>query len=239
MLIFTFRLQILCKYCGSQGVHVKCGDLPLVEDVKFKCQFCQGVVKKMPPRAKHHFRKIKSQKKKNSDIHKFLGIKSFNVSSDCRIVFVDSAPVTASVSVCANYKVPNPVQLRVKVEDKTEEIPPVLRANSPLKQNVEQNNDALSEIDQIPVLKANYLVKQANSPLRNIANLMPNSAKKIKSPHSSTKWPKFPEAPSPKKQKVATKKLCFDNGENVLKCENLKQKSILSYFGNGPSSTKS
>ena len=55
--------QIICKYCGSAGLHVKCGNLPLKDDTTWKCSFCTEIIKKMPPRAKHNFRKIHLMKK--------------------------------------------------------------------------------------------------------------------------------------------------------------------------------
>ena len=62
----SYFFQILCKYCGSQGIHVKCGDLPLIDTVKWKCSFCTDVVQKLPPKTKHHLKKIKKAKKGKS-----------------------------------------------------------------------------------------------------------------------------------------------------------------------------
>ena len=56
-------MQILCWLCGAQGIHVKCGDLPLTTDtVKWKCKECLDTIKKMPKRTKHNFHKVQRRK---------------------------------------------------------------------------------------------------------------------------------------------------------------------------------
>ena len=55
--------------CGAQGIHVKCGDLPLSTDVvKWKCKDCIETIKKMPKRTKHNFQKVQRSKKSTSKI---------------------------------------------------------------------------------------------------------------------------------------------------------------------------
>ena len=93
---------------------MKCGDLPLTEDVKWKCSFCTDVVQKIPPKAKHHLTKIKKMKKGKSSQRslnaKILSSTSFKLEA-LDVCLMKSQTVTASVKLCPNYEVPLPVNL--------------------------------------------------------------------------------------------------------------------------------
>ena len=66
-LIIVILFQILCWCCGAQGIHVKCGDLPLSKDmVKWKCKECLETIKKMPKRTIHKFRRIQNRRSRKS-----------------------------------------------------------------------------------------------------------------------------------------------------------------------------
>ena len=133
--IYIF-FQIICKYCGSAGLHVKCGNLPLKDDTTWKCSFCTEIIKKMPPRAKHNFRKIHLMKKSSQcKVLAHLLTKShisisasasshikpevsysteqINLSSN-----LSSSLLSASVKVCPKFEIPEPVKLGARSEEK-------------------------------------------------------------------------------------------------------------------------
>ena len=103
--------QILCKYCGAQGIHVKCGNLPLDDKVTWRCHFCKDVVKKLPPRAKHSFKKIQSKKcLKKVQLKKVLQNSTFSVKNGK--IQLDSKMLNSlSVNICPNYEIPKAVKL--------------------------------------------------------------------------------------------------------------------------------
>ena len=89
---------------------MKCGNLPLDDKVTWRCRFCKDVVKKLPPRAKHSFKKIQTKKcLKRVQLKKVLQNSEFSVKNG-KIQF-DSKIFSASVNICPNYEIPNAVKL--------------------------------------------------------------------------------------------------------------------------------
>ena len=84
------------------------------DNVKWRCQFCKNVVQKLPPRAKHSFKKVqvkKSGKKSaNANMKQILTKFTFNVKSS-KIQAASKGLNAISVDVCPNFEVPYPVQV--------------------------------------------------------------------------------------------------------------------------------
>lgn len=148
----------MCKYCGSQGIHVKCGDLPLTEDVKWKCSFCTDVVKKIPPKAKHHLTKIKKMKKGKSSQRnlnaKILSKTTFSLEA-LDVCLMKSQTLTASVKLCPNYEVPLPVNLgRLK---------PTVQAPEEIVNKAVERVAKLENVNLSPMLKLSPVKKNTPS----------------------------------------------------------------------------
>lgn len=100
---------------------MRCGNLPLTDDVKWKCSFCSDVVKNMPPRAKHNFVRVKQKKSSRKVVmQKLLERTTFKVSGN-RIT-LSSSQVHASVQICPNFEVPKPVKLFKCVKESSKEL---------------------------------------------------------------------------------------------------------------------
>ena len=51
--------QILCRYCGAQGIHLQCGNLPgNVEHPKWTCASCKKVLSALPPTYINHYSRV-------------------------------------------------------------------------------------------------------------------------------------------------------------------------------------
>jgi len=87
---------ILCWYCGAQGTHVRCSDLPLQNEtefklnpIKWKCQFCAETLKKMPKKRIHQFRPITLNKKssKKAALSELLNRTTIKLGTGSQISF--------------------------------------------------------------------------------------------------------------------------------------------------------
>jgi len=126
---YTIWEIILCWCCGAQGIHVKCGDLPLSKDmVKWKCNSCLETIRKMPKRTIHRFKKIDNSRskkplhKQNRQILKdILDNTTINLvnsnagtsegTSDKAEFNLNDLDVSARIDLCPKYDIPLPVKL--------------------------------------------------------------------------------------------------------------------------------
>ena len=191
----------MCKYCGSQGIHVKCGDLPLTEDVKWKCSFCTDVVKKIPPKAKHHLTKIKKMKKGKSSQRslnaKILSKTTFSLKAS-DVCLMKSQTVTASVKLCPNYEVPLPVNLgRLK--------PPTVQSPEEIVNKVVERVAKLENVNLSPMLKLSPVKK--NTPSKYYGLNREDRAMTPTSPYNLTPTKQTPIKNYSISSKVSPKKL--------------------------------
>ena len=190
----------MCKYCGSQGIHVKCGDLPLTEDVKWKCSFCTDVVKKIPPKAKHHLTKIKKMKKGKSSQRslnaKILSRTSFRLEA-LDVCLMKSQTVTASVKLCPNYEVPLPINLgRLK---------PTVQAPEEIVKKAVERVAKLENVNLSPMLKLSPVKK--NTPSKYYGLNREDRAMTPTSPYNLTPTKQTPVKNYSISSKVSPKKL--------------------------------
>lgn len=104
-------------------MHVQCGNLPLKDDVTWKCPPCHEMIIKMPPRAKHNFRKIQQMKKSSQRnvLAKLLTKSRITISSDLgEQINLSSSSLSARVKVCPKFEIPKPVKLGPRPEEEEE-----------------------------------------------------------------------------------------------------------------------
>ena len=190
----------MCKYCGSQGIHVKCGDLPLTEDVKWKCSFCTDVVKKIPPKAKHHLTKIKKMKKGKSSQRnlnaKILSKTTFSLEA-LDVCLMKSQTVTASVKLCPNYEVPLPVNLG--------SLKPTVQASEEIVMKAVERVAKLENVNLSPMLKLSPVKK--NTPSKYYGLNREDRAMTPTSPYNLTPTKQTPNKNYSISSKVSPKKL--------------------------------
>lgn len=114
---FLAFFKILCRYCGAQGIHVECGGLELRDDVTWKCPGCVDVVKRLPPKTRHRFRKMNRKKSSKKKLVANL-LKSTVIrvgptdNGESTLTFnIRSKKLTASIDRVNKFDVPKPVQL--------------------------------------------------------------------------------------------------------------------------------
>lgn len=71
--------QVLCRFCGAQGIHVACGGLQSVENPKWSCQMCKGVLSGLPPTFKNVYHRAQQPRKQLTRTGKFLASLSFDL----------------------------------------------------------------------------------------------------------------------------------------------------------------
>lgn len=115
------------------------------EEVKWRCDFCSDIVKKLPPKSKHFLHKInhstKKKSSKKSTLSKVLSRTSFIIEKN-QLICSSGSNNKLSVQLCPKYEIPNPVKLFS--DHSTEEMmilepPPaatvVISTSSPLKRS--------------------------------------------------------------------------------------------------------
>ena len=102
-------------------MHVQCGNLPLTDDVTWKCATCYEMIIKMPPRAKHNFRKIQQLKKSSQrNVLAKLLTKSritISASNSGEQINLSSSSFSASAKACPKFEIPKPVKLGPRDEE--------------------------------------------------------------------------------------------------------------------------
>ena len=103
-------------------MHVQCGNLPLTDDVTWKCATCHEMIIKMPPRAKHNFRKIQQLKKSSQRnvLAKLLTKSRITISasnSGEQQINLSSSSFSASAKACPKFEIPKPVKLGPRHEE--------------------------------------------------------------------------------------------------------------------------
>ena len=91
---------ILCRCCGAQGIHLRCGNLPSnVEHPKWTCSSCKKVLSLLPPTFLNHYSRVAKETntvdEKSSDI---LTNATFTFEDGRLVAKTDNVRITASTS---------------------------------------------------------------------------------------------------------------------------------------------
>merc|ERR1712117_911836 len=146
---------ILCRCCGAQGIHLRCGNLPAnVEHPKWTCSSCKKVLSVLPPTYLNHYSRVAKESStvdlKSRDI---LLNTTFILGDDGlpRVAKTENARITASTSderpVTAPISDKTPVIIAVKPKSSVEE-PEIKRV--PAKDEVVILHEVETEVTESP-----------------------------------------------------------------------------------------
>ena len=155
---------ILCRCCGAQGIHLRCGNLPAnVEHPKWTCSSCKKVLSVLPPTYLNHYSRVAKESStvdlKSRDI---LLSTTFILGDDGlpRVAKTENARITASTSderpVTAPISDKKPVIISVTPKSSVEE-PEIKRV--PAKDEVVILHELETEVTESPRKRKELEVK--------------------------------------------------------------------------------